>query len=171
MSARVSRPDNAALIVVASKSHRDKATDDYIARYRVADFKSAGSSLKFCLLACGATTGIAAALWKAEVEQGSTVAVFGAGMVGLGAVAGAKLRGAERIVVVDPSAERRALAERFGATLRGHGARLELRVREKEVDEVLRAVLDAGGRVVSVTPHRVSLESVFLSAVSGEVSQ
>ncbi|MHC4822893.1 MAG: alcohol dehydrogenase catalytic domain-containing protein [Planctomycetota bacterium] len=69
-----------------------------------------------CLLACGATTGIAAALWKAEVEVGSTVAVFGAGMVGLGAVVGAKLRGAERILVVDPSAERRDLATRFGAT-------------------------------------------------------
>ncbi|MCH8168255.1 MAG: 3'(2'),5'-bisphosphate nucleotidase CysQ [Proteobacteria bacterium] len=50
---RVSTPDNAALRVVASKSHRDQATDDYIARYRVADFKSAGSSLKFCLLAAG----------------------------------------------------------------------------------------------------------------------
>ena len=50
---RISKPDNAALVVVASKSHRDQATDDYIARYRVADFKSAGSSLKFCLLAAG----------------------------------------------------------------------------------------------------------------------
>jgi 3'(2'), 5'-bisphosphate nucleotidase len=50
---QVGQPDNAALVVVASKSHRDQATDDYIARYRVADFKSAGSSLKFCLLACG----------------------------------------------------------------------------------------------------------------------
>ena len=69
-----------------------------------------------CLLACGATTGIAAALWKAEVEEGSSVAVFGAGMVGLGAVAGAKLRGAERIFVVDPSAARLELARRWGAT-------------------------------------------------------
>jgi len=50
---RVRRPDNGALVVVASKSHRDKATDDYIARYRVADFLSAGSSLKFCLIAAG----------------------------------------------------------------------------------------------------------------------
>jgi 3'(2'), 5'-bisphosphate nucleotidase len=49
----VSTPDNDALIVVASKSHRDQATDDYIGRYRVADFKSAGSSLKFCLVAAG----------------------------------------------------------------------------------------------------------------------
>jgi S-(hydroxymethyl)glutathione dehydrogenase / alcohol dehydrogenase len=69
-----------------------------------------------CLLACGATTGIAAALWKAEVEEGSSVAVFGAGMVGLGAVAGARLRGAERIFVVDTSEKRLELAKRWGAT-------------------------------------------------------
>jgi len=50
---RVAAPDNSALNVVASKSHRDAATDDYIARYAVGDFKSAGSSLKFCLLAAG----------------------------------------------------------------------------------------------------------------------
>ena len=50
---RVSEPDNAALMVVASKSHRDQATDDYIARYAVKDMTSAGSSLKFCLVAAG----------------------------------------------------------------------------------------------------------------------
>ena len=50
---RVSQPDNAALLVVASKSHRDAATDTYINRYAVKDAKSAGSSLKFCLVATG----------------------------------------------------------------------------------------------------------------------
>ncbi len=50
---RVSDPDNAALMVVASKSHRDQATDDYINKYGVRDMKSAGSSLKFCLIATG----------------------------------------------------------------------------------------------------------------------
>jgi 3'(2'), 5'-bisphosphate nucleotidase len=50
---RVSSPDNAALMVVASKSHRDQATDDYIAHYAVRDMTSAGSSLKFCLVATG----------------------------------------------------------------------------------------------------------------------
>lgn len=50
---RVATPDNAALMVVASKSHRDQATDDYINRYSVKDAKSAGSSLKFCLVATG----------------------------------------------------------------------------------------------------------------------
>ncbi len=49
----VSTPDNNALVVVASKSHRDQATDDYINRYAVRDMTSAGSSLKFCLVATG----------------------------------------------------------------------------------------------------------------------
>ena len=50
---RVSNPDNGALMVVASKSHRDQATDDYIGQYAVRDMTSAGSSLKFCLVATG----------------------------------------------------------------------------------------------------------------------
>ncbi|MDF2232472.1 3'(2'),5'-bisphosphate nucleotidase CysQ [Albimonas sp. CAU 1670] len=49
----VSTPDMGGLNVVASKSHRDQATDDYIGQYQVADFLSAGSSLKFCLVATG----------------------------------------------------------------------------------------------------------------------
>lgn len=49
----VSNPDNTALMVVASKSHRDQATDDYIGKYGVRDMTSAGSSLKFCLVATG----------------------------------------------------------------------------------------------------------------------
>jgi len=69
-----------------------------------------------CTLACGATTGIAAALWKAEVRPGSTCAVFGAGMVGLGAIVGCKLAGADRIVGIDLSEARLDLARRYGAT-------------------------------------------------------
>lgn len=49
----VAQSDNAALMVVASKSHRDQATEDYIGKYNVKDSKSAGSSLKFCLVATG----------------------------------------------------------------------------------------------------------------------
>ncbi|MEM8556136.1 MAG: 3'(2'),5'-bisphosphate nucleotidase CysQ [Pseudomonadota bacterium] len=49
----VSSPDESALRVVASKSHRDAATDEYINKYATADMKSAGSSLKFCLVATG----------------------------------------------------------------------------------------------------------------------
>jgi 3'(2'), 5'-bisphosphate nucleotidase len=49
----VGAADNGALRVVASKSHRDPATDAYIGRYKVAQIHSAGSSLKFCLVAAG----------------------------------------------------------------------------------------------------------------------
>jgi S-(hydroxymethyl)glutathione dehydrogenase/alcohol dehydrogenase len=69
-----------------------------------------------CTLACGATTGLAGAIWKAKVEPGSTCAVFGLGMVGLGAVVGCRLAGASRIFAVDISGERLAMARRYGAT-------------------------------------------------------
>lgn len=46
-------PDNRSLTVVASKSHRDAATDEYISRYGINGMTSAGSSLKFCLVATG----------------------------------------------------------------------------------------------------------------------
>jgi 3'(2'), 5'-bisphosphate nucleotidase len=49
----VREPNNKELIVVASKSHRDKDTDDYISWYSVASLESVGSSLKFCLIAAG----------------------------------------------------------------------------------------------------------------------
>jgi S-(hydroxymethyl)glutathione dehydrogenase/alcohol dehydrogenase len=68
------------------------------------------------LFACGLSTGLGAAMYRAQVEPGSTVVVFGAGMVGLGAVAGARLQGAERIICVDLSEDRLALAKHHGAT-------------------------------------------------------
>ncbi|HEX9141662.1 MAG TPA: zinc-binding dehydrogenase, partial [Gaiellaceae bacterium] len=69
-----------------------------------------------CLFACGLSTGIGAAMNTAKVAPGSTCVVFGAGMVGLGAVVGCRLQGAERIVCVDLSGERLMLARRHGAT-------------------------------------------------------
>src|SRR5438552_9288237 len=69
-----------------------------------------------CLFACGLSTGLGAAMNTAKVTAGSTCVVFGAGMAGLGAVAGCRLQGAERIVCVDPSEERLELARRHGAT-------------------------------------------------------
>ena len=69
-----------------------------------------------CLFACGLSTGLGAALFTAKVEPGSTCVVFGAGMVGLGAVAGCRLAGAERIVSVDLSEGRLELARHHGAT-------------------------------------------------------
>jgi S-(hydroxymethyl)glutathione dehydrogenase/alcohol dehydrogenase len=69
-----------------------------------------------CLFACGLSTGLGAAMFRAQVEPGSTCVVFGAGMVGLGAVAGCRLQGAERIICVDLSEDRLALARHHGAT-------------------------------------------------------
>jgi S-(hydroxymethyl)glutathione dehydrogenase/alcohol dehydrogenase len=69
-----------------------------------------------CLFACGLSTGLGAAINTAKVAPGSTCVVFGAGMVGLGAVAGCRLEGAERIVCVDLSDERLELARGQGAT-------------------------------------------------------
>src|SRR6266536_6312058 len=69
-----------------------------------------------CLFACGLSTGLGAAMYTARVEAGSTCVVFGAGMVGLGAVAGCRLQGADRIVCVDLSDERLRLARGQGAT-------------------------------------------------------
>ena len=66
--------------------------------------------------ACGLSTGIGAALNTAQVVPGSTVAVFGCGLVGLGAVIGARLAGAERIIALDLSGERLEQARRHGAT-------------------------------------------------------
>ncbi len=66
--------------------------------------------------ACGLSTGIGAALYTAGVESGSTCAVFGCGLVGLGAVIGARLAGAERIIAIDLSQERLTQARHHGAT-------------------------------------------------------
>jgi S-(hydroxymethyl)glutathione dehydrogenase/alcohol dehydrogenase len=69
-----------------------------------------------CLFACGLSTGLGAAMFTARVDEGSTCVVFGAGMVGLGAVAGCRLQGAERIICVDLSPGRLEMARAQGAT-------------------------------------------------------
>ena len=71
---------------------------------------------RICLLGCGITTGIGAVLHTARVEPGASVAVFGLGGVGLSAVQGAVLAGAERIIGVDTNPRKEALARQLGAT-------------------------------------------------------
>jgi S-(hydroxymethyl)glutathione dehydrogenase/alcohol dehydrogenase len=68
------------------------------------------------LFACGLSTGLGAAMFRARVWEGSTVVVFGLGLVGLGAVVGARLMGAERIIAIDLSEDRLAHAAHHGAT-------------------------------------------------------
>lgn len=72
-----------------------------------------------CLLGCGITTGYGAAVitaGKGGVEKGSTVAVFGAGCVGLSVVQGAVKNGASKIIVVDVNPTKQEWAKKFGAT-------------------------------------------------------
>src|SRR3954451_7877294 len=108
-----------------------------------------------CLFACGLSTGLGAAMYKAEVEPGSTCVVFGAGMVGLGAVVGCRLNGAERIVCVDMSDERLELARRHGATDTWHGG-----------EEVVQRVLDeTGGFGADYTFEATGLVGVMRQAV------
>ncbi len=57
------------------------------------------------------------------------------------------------------------LASRYGSRLRGIGERVELRLPQKDVADVLRRALAEGAELVSVTPHRASLESIFLDAI------
>jgi S-(hydroxymethyl)glutathione dehydrogenase / alcohol dehydrogenase len=71
---------------------------------------------KVCLLGCGITTGIGAVINTAKVTEGSTVAIFGLGGVGLSAVQGAKMAGAGRILAIDINPAKFELARKLGAT-------------------------------------------------------
>jgi S-(hydroxymethyl)glutathione dehydrogenase/alcohol dehydrogenase len=105
--------------------------------------------------ACGLSTGIGAALNTAGVEAGSTVAVFGCGLVGLGAVIGARLAGAGRIIALDLSAERLEHARRHGAT--------DVRVADADSVEWIRA--ETGGFGADYTFEATGNVTVMRQAV------
>ena len=69
-----------------------------------------------CLLGCGVTTGWGSAVHTADVTPGDTVVVIGFGGIGSGAVQGARLAGAEKIIVVDIEESKREKVFQFGAT-------------------------------------------------------
>ncbi|WP_088651700.1 alcohol dehydrogenase catalytic domain-containing protein [Marinibacterium profundimaris] len=69
-----------------------------------------------CLLSCGVITGVGAAVNAAGLRAGQDVVVIGAGGVGLNAIQGARIAGARRIVAVDVTEEKLAMARDFGAT-------------------------------------------------------
>ncbi|HZT45021.1 MAG TPA: alcohol dehydrogenase catalytic domain-containing protein [Gaiellaceae bacterium] len=105
--------------------------------------------------ACGLSTGIGAALNTAQVEPGSTVVVFGCGLVGLGAVIGARLAGARRIVAIDLSEERLAHARHHGAT--------DVRVAGDDTVEWIRA--ETGGFGADYTIEATGNVAVMRQAV------
>jgi S-(hydroxymethyl)glutathione dehydrogenase/alcohol dehydrogenase len=108
-----------------------------------------------CLFACGLSTGLGAAMFTSGVKAGATCVVFGAGMVGLGAVAGCRLQGAERIICVDLSEDRLELA-------RGQGATECWRADEHTVERVLAST---GGFGADYTFEATGLVSVMREAV------
>ncbi|KAK0668833.1 S-glutathione dehydrogenase 4 [Cercophora samala] len=69
-----------------------------------------------CLLGCGITTGYGAARITANVEEGSSVAIFGAGCVGLSVIQGAVANKAGKIIVVDVNPSKEEWSRKFGAT-------------------------------------------------------
>jgi S-(hydroxymethyl)glutathione dehydrogenase/alcohol dehydrogenase len=108
-----------------------------------------------CLFACGLSTGLGAAMNTAKVKPGSTCVVFGAGMVGLGAVAGCRLQGAERIICVDLSPVRLELASGQGATDVWTGGE----------DTVARVLEETGGFGADYTFEATGLVGVMRQAV------
>jgi S-(hydroxymethyl)glutathione dehydrogenase/alcohol dehydrogenase len=107
------------------------------------------------LFACGLSTGLGAALHTARVEAGAVCGVFGAGMVGLGAVAGCRLAEAGRIICVDNSPARLELAAGQGATDLWEGAH----------DVVARVLEETGGFGADYTIEATGLVSVMRQAV------
>ena len=69
-----------------------------------------------CLVGCGVTTGWGSAVNTAKVSPGDTVVVIGCGGIGSGAIQGARLAGAEKIIAVDIAEGKRDKVSQFGAT-------------------------------------------------------
>lgn len=90
-----------------------------------------------CLVGCAVTTGVGAVFNKAKVEPGSSVIIFGGGGVGLSALMAARFAGAGTVVVVDPVASKRELADELGATATLDG-------KDANIVEQLRATCGGG---------------------------
>jgi S-(hydroxymethyl)glutathione dehydrogenase / alcohol dehydrogenase len=112
---------------------------------------------KAALIGCSVMTGVGAVLNTAKVRPGSSVAVFGAGGVGLNVIQGAVIAGAERIVAVDVNPNKLELAKTFGATevtqdgasVRGVDYAFEA-IGRKETIELAYASLRKGGTCVVI---------------------
>jgi Zn-dependent alcohol dehydrogenase len=137
------------------------------------------------LFGCAVLTGTGAVLNSARVSPGQSVAIFGLGGVGLSALLGALLAGAERVVVADVVAEKLALARELGAThavMAGPSAVEEIRqatdggadcaIETVGSEQVLAAAYAAtrrGGTTVSVgLPHPERMLQIPVVSLVGE---
>ncbi len=85
------------------------------------------------LLGCGVITGVGAVFNCAEVKPGSTVAVFGAGGIGLNIIQGAAIAGAEKIIAVDLLENKLEFAKQFGASHTINGSNVDAVAKIKEL--------------------------------------
>ena len=102
------------------------------------------------LISCAVLTGVGAAVNTAQVQPGSRVAVFGCGGVGLNAVQGARICGAERIVAVDVQADKLELARRFGATDLVHAGEQDPVAAIRELTGGVDHAFEAAGRQAAI---------------------
>lgn len=109
-----------------------------------------------CCIGCGVTTGLGAVLNTAKVTQGSSVAVFGAGGVGLSVVQGARIAGAARIIAIDTNPAKAAIARSLGATNF---------INPKEVDDVVAHVHQLTGLGVDFAFECVGLPTLARQAL------
>src|SRR5688500_14169441 len=119
------------------------------------------------LLGCGVMAGIGAAMFTGEVRRGDSVAVFGCGGVGDGAIVGARLAGATTIVAVDLDPRKLAWAREFGATHTVNAA-------DEDPVEAVRAATGGFGADVCVEAvgHPKVLEQAFFARdLAGTVVQ
>lgn len=92
-----------------------------------------------CLLGCGLATGIGAVWNTADIEPGSTVAIFGLGTVGLAVAEGARIRGASRIIGIDTNSNKFSKAKTLGVT-----DCINPKEHEKPIQEVIRDMVNGG---------------------------
>lgn len=71
---------------------------------------------KVCIYSCGFCTGYGSVFNNANVEKGSSCAVWGLGTLGLAAIMGCKAAGAAKIVGIDINPSKFQIAKEFGAT-------------------------------------------------------
>ncbi len=83
---------------------------------QIAKVSDAPPAVPTCCVGCGVTTGLGSVLLTANVGEGDSVAIFGAGGVGAAAIQGAALAGASRIIAVDVNPAKEEISRRFGAT-------------------------------------------------------
>jgi S-(hydroxymethyl)glutathione dehydrogenase/alcohol dehydrogenase len=121
-----------------------------------------------CLIGCAVLTGYGAVRSSAGVEPGATVAVFGCGGVGLSAVQGARIAGAETIVAVDVHPGKLKLARAVGATETVDARRTDPAVAVREAtDGGADYAFEAAGRPETIEQAWASLAVGGLLTVIG----